>query len=293
MANLPSGYTELEWIESTGTQYINTELSAPSGFKAELNCTITSAPNSLNMLLGAHDQAPPYNRNFLAVTSAGQWEIGAYNPLDFGSFSVNTPYQIEVCTISGEICLILNGVTQDVDPNLAPSTVRSDLPLYLFALNYADGLFPARMRLSGCNLYLSDESTAERKYIPCISPSQEIGLYDLVYGVFYGNSGTGVFIAGPEVSPPETPDNFFQSTSVVLQWSTVECDGYKLYKNGSLLITTKSNQYVDSAVANGQDIEYSITAYRGNLESEPQTIQVSVREGYTILTPIITSAFFQ
>ena len=92
---------------------------------------------------------------------------------------------------------------------------------------------------------------------------------------------------------PESPGDFHQSASVVLRWNSVDCDGYHLYKNGSLLATTTETIYIDENVSNGQDIEYSITAYRGTAESEPQTITVYIREGYTILTPFITSAFFQ
>ena len=35
-----------------------------------------------------------------------------------------------------------------------------------------------------------------RDYVPCVSPSGKVGLYDKVTKRFYGNNGTGNFIAG-------------------------------------------------------------------------------------------------
>ena len=54
------------------------------------------------------------------------------------------------------------------------------------------------MRLYSCQIY--DNGQLIRDYIPCIDPSGEVGLYDTVNGLFYGNDGTGVFTAGPEVT---------------------------------------------------------------------------------------------
>ena len=39
-ANLPSGYTELEYIESTGTQYIDTGLKGNLNTKVEIDMQI-------------------------------------------------------------------------------------------------------------------------------------------------------------------------------------------------------------------------------------------------------------
>lgn len=38
-----------------------------------------------------------------------------------------------------------------------------------------------------------------RDFVPCINPSNIVGLFDLVSGTFYDNAGTGTFIAGEKV----------------------------------------------------------------------------------------------
>lgn len=273
MASLPSGYTELEYIESTGTQYILTDV-IPNNDTYILAKVATTQSSQCGMVVCDEN----WQKN-----GCGFWGNAAV----FGNQTIQdlqlydgNPHTIEIQ--SGTITVDGSAVLTYAGPQFS-----GVCPLSICALNRA-GVISEKTAMTVWTLVINDH-----QYVPCSTPANEVGLYDTEYGVFYGNNGSGSFIAGPEVSPPDTPENFYQSTSVVLKWSSVDCEGYKIYKNGALLTTTKSTQYVDSDVANGQDIAYSITAYRGNLESEPQTIQVSVREGYTILTPVITSAFFQ
>ena len=199
-SRLPYGYTELAYIQSSGTQYIDSGVSAPQGFRITCDVTLTSTENSLNVLFGSHDTTDPYYRNFLAATSGGKWEIGAYNPHDFGSAVVNTKYSIDVCTISGAVGCVVNGVNQSVDASIATSAERSSRTVYLFGLNYTGGLLPASMKLYGLQMYLdANKKNLVRDFRPCINPSGEVGLYDTVNKKFYGNKGTGVFV-GSEVA---------------------------------------------------------------------------------------------
>lgn len=195
---LPSGYKRLQYIQSTGTQYIDTNVSAPEGFRITCDVEFTSLPNTLNMLFGSHDTASPYYRNFLAARNTGKWEIGAYNSTDFGSVSVNTKYSIDVCTISGAIGCSINGIDQIVDSSIAVSTIRSSRTIYVFGLNYTDGLLPSNMKLYGLKMYLdADGSNLVRDFVPCRTPDGTVGLWDNINSVFYTNAGTGAFIGGP------------------------------------------------------------------------------------------------
>lgn len=198
---LPSGYKRLEYIQSSGTQYIDTGVSAPAGFRITCDVVFTSISNTLNMLFGSHDDASPYYRNFLAARSNGQWEIGAYNPSDFGSVTINTKYSIDVCTISGYVGCSINGIDQNVDTNIAVSTIRSAKNVYLFGLNYSGGLLPTSMKLYGLKMYLdAEKTTLVRDFIPCRTSDGTVGLWDDVNSIFYTNAGTGAFIGGPLTS---------------------------------------------------------------------------------------------
>lgn len=284
MANLPSGYTELEYIESNGTQWVNTGIIPSYNTKVEIDFQLLELPAANVAIFATPGQ---FSFRYMGQLSTKYFRcVIQTSQVDFYNFSNGLNRMQAV--VSGAKCSVEN----ETKTSTASTSFTATNNLILFAyLNNNQYIQNSKCRLFSMAVYNSGVKV--RQFVPCKNENSVVGLYDTVGSKFYQNGGTGAFVAGPDVAPPATPSNFYQSTSVVLQWSTVACDGYKLYKNGSLLTTTKLNQYVDSAVANGQDIEYSITAYRGNLESEPQTIQVSVREGYTILTPVITSAFFQ
>lgn len=215
-SRVPAGYTEVEWIQSTGTQYIDTGVSAPEGCRVQCKVAYTSLSSTLAVVFGSHDAASPYYRNFLAATSS-TWELGAYGTADFGSPTVNTEYEIDANTTSGEIGCSVNGNTYTIDQSIAPSAQRSALSVYLFALHYADGLFPAKMKAWRYKVYVG--GTLVRDFIPCKNPSGTVGLYDLVGGEFYGNSGTGAFTAGAEIGKAE--DREWQEGDIVrrAQWT--------------------------------------------------------------------------
>lgn len=197
--SLPSGYTRLEYIQSSGTQYIDTGLSAPTGMRVQCDVELTSLRSGLNMLFGSHDASDPYYRNYLAASSNGYWEIGAYGSDTFGSVTTGRKYNIDVCTISGSLSAKIDGTAYAIG-NIAPSTKRSDLNVYLFALNYAGGLLWSSMKLYSAKIYLDAAgSSPARDFIPCKNASGVVGLWDDANSKFYTNAGTGVFTAGPKV----------------------------------------------------------------------------------------------
>ena len=48
-------------------------------------------------------------------------------------------------------------------------------------------------------LFNADNGTLIRDFVPCLSDTDGVGLFDLVESKFYGNAGTGSFI-GSEVA---------------------------------------------------------------------------------------------
>lgn len=198
--SVPAGYTQLEYIESSGTQYINTDVSAPNGFKAILDWMFTDFSGDNNKaVLGSEDSAAPWACNWLQKRggSGYYWSLGAYSV--FGSstaISANTRYSIDMSTIKGDSYLKVDGNSIITDTN---SNDRSSNALYIFANNNAGtvgNLSPAR--LYSCKIIKDDETV--RNYIPAKRNSDGVvGLYDLVSKLFFTNAGTGTFIAGKEI----------------------------------------------------------------------------------------------
>lgn len=77
--------------------------------------------------------------------------------------------------------------------------------LAIFANNRSGSIQEkTKMALYYCKIY--ENENAIRDFIPCQDPSGNIGLYDVISGEFYGNAGTGVFLAGPVVERPKDPN---------------------------------------------------------------------------------------
>ena len=265
--SLPSGYKRLEYIKSTGTQYINT------GF----------APNQSTRVV--------CDTVFAAVL-AGTWLFGARHAnadRTFGFLTYQNSYRSDFDTSSNEtITETQSGrFTVDKDGNItkingstvktaAAGTFQCSHSLFLFANNNngtVGGYGTATVY--SCQIY--DNGTLIRDYIPCQTTSGDIGLWDDVNSVFYGNAGTGTFTAGPEVQKaPSTPTGFAASaltdTTVKLNWAASDgATGYKMYKNGALLATLTDTSYTDTVELFSGNT-YSVTAYNDDGESEATTL---------------------
>ena len=199
--SLPSGYKRLGYIKSSGTQYINTNLSMASGFRAEIDIEFTSLASSiLSCVIGAHNDSSPYGRNFLAAqTSLFQIGMGDgyYN---FGSPTTGEKYHIDFSNVYGNAYCKINGIGQPLSEAATGTNSYSVNTLYLLAVHGGESWF---QKVSGntyhCKIY-STEGTLVRDYIPCQTTAGEVGMWDDVNEVFYGNAGTGTFTAGPVIA---------------------------------------------------------------------------------------------
>lgn len=275
---VPEGYTALEYIESTGSQYIDT------GFKADHNTRFT-ADLMLNSTSTAYVFASRGDSSESYKNAVGILWNGSFRS-DYGS--------IGGARVTGPT----TGVRYDVDKNKStcrigtatvtnsPSSFSSTLNVYLFGCNEGGSFaLPASMRLWSFAIY--DNSELVRDFVPAKRSSDgAVGLYDTVTSTFYGNSGTGEFVAGPEMERPPADATLtympnatdvtgsMQAVSGVVgdtvevalcqflrdgysftQWSTRDDGGGSAYQPG------------DSYVLTGNDVLYA--TWSKNPEPEP------------------------
>ena len=188
MASLPSGYTKLEYIESSGTQYIDTGVSS---FPAQNTRVILD----VNWLSGLGDY-------FGCSQSGRRWFVEALQPTKIYSGYLDEGKSADIATVIGRYTVDKNGVYTNVNGvqiSHASASTTISRSIYLLATNGSSGVsgIADAARIYSCKIYLS--SGLIRQFVPCKNSSGEVGLYDEVNDVFYGNAGTGVFIAGPEV----------------------------------------------------------------------------------------------
>ena len=193
---LPEGYTELEYIESSGTQYIDTGFKPNQDTRVEIAC-VFNAQATASWLFGA--RAGTYVNTFNFLTNSGDYRS------DYGNGVGGTPFSLQ----SGEFHLDKNGPATYINSVLkdqgAQQEFTSSYNLYLFANNNS-GNVQGRCAARIFSAMIYDGENPVRDFIPCKSPSGEIGFYDIVTAEFYGNAGSGVFTAGPEVGDDPEPD---------------------------------------------------------------------------------------
>lgn len=193
---LPDGYTELEYIESTGTQYIDTGVYPNGKTRITMSCIFNVQENAA-WLFGA--RAGTYVNTFNFLTTNGSYRS------DYGNGAGGNPFSLQ----SGEFNLDKNGPDTYVDTVLKDHGNQQDFTssfsLYLFA-NNSSGSAQGRgiARISSVEIY--DGEDIVREYIPCTSVDGKVGFYDLENDQFYGNAGSGEFLAGPVASLSINPD---------------------------------------------------------------------------------------
>lgn len=186
---LPEGYTELEYIQSSGTQYIDT------GFNPNQNtriiCTTNLAKqNTAAWLFGARNGSGDSTFGFLTYQNAYRSDYNTNQDQTIsdtytGFFTVDKDKNVTK----------INGETKITN---AVGTFQTSYPMFLFANNNGGSVAGySSCAIQTCQIY--DNGTLIRDYVPVKNSSGVVGLYDVVNGVFYTNAGTGEFGAGPEV----------------------------------------------------------------------------------------------
>lgn len=205
-SRLPEGYTELEYIESTGTQYIDTGVMPNQNTRVVAD-VYTESTSAIKGIFGSRSSG---TLNGFCVWQLSNTSVGSYYGTLNNVVSMST-VGVRLLIDKNKNITTVNGTETSVNTQ----TFTGLMSVHLFTVKQADGTFPyAHMvgKFYSCQIW--DNGTLVRDYVPCLNPSNEVGLYDIVNGVFYGNSGTGYFLPGPAVSLPDgyTRLEYIQST---------------------------------------------------------------------------------
>ena len=196
-SRLPRGYTEVEYIESSGTQYVDTGVVPNHNTAVMLDIDILNADN-WGPIFGSRD-----------ANVTNEYCMFAHNPTSVyqDGYANVAHVNISVSSVLGRqtINKALNNtyINDELKNSFTAATFQGTYPMWLFQIN--SGGSAVAYKISG-RIYravIAKSSTIVRDFIPCKNPSGTVGLYDTVNGTFYGNSGTGVFTAGAEIGALE------------------------------------------------------------------------------------------
>lgn len=179
---LPSAYKEVEYLESTGTQYLNLNFTMDSDKSYTLDFIMTEYGRlAFGSRYGTTNRTFVFNTGSEGVYTASygneRKNIGAVDNLRHTVSVID-----RVLTFDGTII------------NTFSATIFTAYTCYLFAATQQTSLqTPAALKVFSCKIW--DSGTLIRDLVPCYRKSDnKPGMYDLVNKVFYTNSGTGEFL---------------------------------------------------------------------------------------------------
>ncbi len=173
-------YTELNYIEGTGTQYINTEVKTKQSLRVE--CTFSGSKTG-TLLFGVRKDVGSDGLTWGANTSTGAY-------CGFGG--ATQPYKTTVNTIDGKRhTVVLSNEVYTIDnvnqilPNRG--TFTKFYNIYLFTWNNADKADDRcfKGKVYDCKIY--DNDVLIRDMIPVLDKNGIACMYDKVNKKFYYN----------------------------------------------------------------------------------------------------------
>ena len=262
---LPEGYTQVEYIESTGTQYIETDYQLFNKNKHEILMDFMPTQfYNFNQLYGSTTDANTFEA---WIYSNGNLH-GRYNGSPYGNQNllvVNTRYLVDFIKNDNYLLKYIDGeLIEGGATNVSTSTATGVITLFKSGSDYS------KYRLYRAKIYANNSLVLD--LIPCINNSTgKAGLYDLVEGVFYENQGTG--------------DDFSYGSTTYITASSVVTTS----ENHTLYAHWTPNTYTVTANANGGSIASS-TGWTGTgntstksvtFDSTYGTLPTVSRSGYT------------
>ena len=266
--SLPVGYKQLQYITSTGEQYIDTGFvpNQDSGLVIDFSLGESFQNNNF---CGCRRTTSA--QAFAFSTSSSKWRFGYNNSSSTSSTAADAGRHI--AEINKNVCSV-DGVVFDTRTYAAFDGYTS---FVIFGIQ-ASSIYSGWGTVYSCRLF--DNGVLVRDLVPCKNHSGSIGMYDVVGGLFYGNAGTGEFTAGPELAPDVDAPPYMaivsqDADSAVLEWGSVEnAVGYRLYRDGVLILDTQDTQaQVD--VESFSVADYAVAAYGENFESGKTVLRVS------------------
>jgi len=269
--------TFLEYIESTGGQYVDTRFAPNQDTRIVCDLDVASQSIYPACLLGEQNSTQTSNLFSVWIWTATRFRT------DYGANTNNT--NLDASTIGRYTVDKNKNVTtiNGVSVTCAAETWSTTYPIYLFSNNYnhtPDDNLGRNLVAKMYSTQIYDDGTAIRDYWPARTSDGDVGLYDQVDGLFYPNVGTGVFLAGPEVEQtPAAPTGFAASVEgdkVTLRWDAKdEVLGYRVYRDGLLLADTTATEIEDTVMPFVRTT-YFVTAYNDLGEGKAASVVLYV-----------------
>lgn len=192
-------YQRVEYLESSGTQYIDTGISPPQlGDRFLYHIEIMWQTRSNRQLMGAQ------NINFWGLNSSGKYE--SYKATVYGgsktSFDV---VEFVMAKASGKTYRRFTYINEELQGSVWSSNAGfATSNICIFGILETDGQaldtrYPCSCKIRSFRIF--NDQTGDVYYDAVPVRVGQVGyMYDKVSGQLFGNAGTGDFIIGPDIT---------------------------------------------------------------------------------------------
>lgn len=194
---LPAIYQEVEYLENTGTSYIQTAVTPNNIASGSISFQIT-ATGSYIAIWGADGGGASNSASYelsAGTSERGFWYCGTRTT--FSSFSTNTTYTVSWQTASGTQSYDVNGTTYSGTNTGTPS---DSLAVALFGVNRSGSIANSSKSKIYSFVAYDANNAPVLELIPCYRKSDSVaGMWDRVSKTFLTNAGSGTFSVGGDV----------------------------------------------------------------------------------------------
>ena len=208
---LPAEYQQVEYIESSGTQWIDTKIIANDVLTINSKFNITKLTGDHQGIFGGGWSST--NQTFQLILNTNTLSIN----LGYGGEYISVPYDTNIHNVT----LSANKLVFDNEIKEISKEINDTRTFLLFVRrkdNFGSGIQQGSCsRIYFCEMKYKNNLT--KNFIPCYSKTNvidvngkqcqknAIGMYDTVEGKFYTNQGTGTFGYGMEDGTYVAPTN--------------------------------------------------------------------------------------
>lgn len=199
ISQLPTEYQEVEYIQSSGTQYINLNFIPNQDTGIEMNVIpmqVTAANAGVGFIPYGAGQS--YNSNTFECYSTpdGYLEFNYAQQHQTQLVAISIGTKIKIFQNKNNVLVYNEAGNVILNHNFTYSNFTSPRNLVIFGIN-RDNILCGHQKIYDCKIFNNNNKIYE--LIPCYRKTDKIaGMYDLVNNVFYTNAGSGVFAVGAD-----------------------------------------------------------------------------------------------
>ena len=255
LVTLPEGYTQIEYITTDGTAYIDTGITVAETDTLDFSFTDTSTPTTVMFITGRNgsDGAEVY---FVSpASSLVQWKGRP------SSFTLAKGLEYNVVLKSGEFTFtnVYGTTTKTFTGGNVSTTGTCLIGAGWSGTNTVD----SRKFIGNISKWQIKDSSNNLRFngVPCYNSNNVYGLYDVIGENFYPSIGTSDFTGGNEVVAG-TVINFTNASGYITGINSSDVTtalGYTPYDG-----TTNSNKYISNTANGTGSLTILGTATNGN-----------------------------